>query len=317
MKRREAFATLMVLIVTSCLHVAAQIPVPVHGVTVEDTHDIATQSFQTKVITALSNLSVKATTRLVYTPGNAACYYQAATNDIHAVSYIMGQPVDSSEMKCFTPAQYMSRFQDYVTTLGSVVDMWEVGNEINGDWLYGSTKGCQPKATVGSTSQADVMTKMTQAYEYVKAQGGVTELTLYEYPDLNSNCVSNGSTHDMIPWVQANVPSDMKQGLDYVLVSYYNDSCPGSRPEPNWNSVFQQLAAIFPNARLGFGEVGWSKKSNDTTSYITNLVDHFYELSVTAPNYVGGYFYWEFSLDMVPDTKPLWAVINTALQNEP
>ena len=82
-------------------------------------------------------------------------------------------------MKCFTPAEHLARFKDYVTTLGSSVDIWEVGNEINGEWLFGNTRGCSPKASVNSTSQADVVTKMTEAFDYLKSQGKVTALTLY------------------------------------------------------------------------------------------------------------------------------------------
>ena len=52
------------------------------------------------------------------------------------MGYVFGQPVDSFYMRCFTPAEHLNRFKDYVTTLGPFVDIWEVGNEINGEWLF-------------------------------------------------------------------------------------------------------------------------------------------------------------------------------------
>ena len=283
---------------------AAQVPAPIHGVTVEDTNDVTTEPFQTQVVTALGNLSVGPTTRIVFTPPRPASDFVAAASRISSVSYIMGLPVDSSSMSGISVTNYLSRFQDYVTTLGSYVDLWEICNECNGDWL-------------GTTS--DVVSKMSEAYDYVKGSGGRTVLTLYQFPTLSSSCVSSPS-YDMLTWAQTNVPTRMKQGVDYVMVSYYNDSCSPSQPEPNWQTLFAKLAAMFPNSKVGFGEVGWSTRKAPSVQKRTTLINHFYglrkSLPITVPSYVDGYFYWEFSLDMVPYTKPLWNVINTATSNQ-
>ena len=154
-----------------------------------------------------------------------------------------------------------------------------------------------------------------------KGQGKVAALTLYQFPTLNSSCVSNPS-YDMLTWAKkdSNVPQRIKQGVDYVLVSYYNDSCSPPQPEPNWKTLFANLATIFPNAKLGFGEIGWSTNTPPSVTKRTALIKHFYglrkNLPITVPNYVDGYFYWEFSLDMVPWTKQLWNVINAAMANQ-
>jgi len=283
---------------------SAQVPAPIHGVTVEDTNDVTTEPFQTQVVTALGNLSAGPTTRIVFTPPRPASDYSAAVARISTVSYIMGQPVDSSSVSGISVPDYLSRFQDYLTTLGASVDIWEICNECNGDWLGGT---------------ADVVSKMSEAYDYVKGQGGRTALTLYQFPTLNSSCVSDPS-FDMIAWAQAHVPARIRQGVDYVLVSYYNDSCSPSQPEPNWQTLFTNLAALFPNSKVGFGEVGWSTRRAPTIAQRTTLINHFYGLRknfpITVPSYVDGYFYWEFSLDMVPDTKQLWSVINNAMSKQ-
>lgn len=282
----------------------AQVPLPIHGVTVEDTNDVTTEPFQTQVVNALGNLTVGPTTRVVFTPPRPASDYAAAVSRIAGVSYVMGQPVDSSSVASISVAGYRARFEDYVNTLGSNVDLWEICNECNGDWL-------------GNTS--DVVAKMTAAYNYVKSVGGRTVLTLYQFPTLASSCVSNPS-YDMLTWASANVPAAMKQGLNYVLVSYYNDSCTPAQPEPNWQTLFKKLSAIFPNAKVGFGEVGWSTGTPPSIAKRTTLINHFYGLRnsypITVPNYADGYFYWEFSVDMVPSSKPLWSVINTAMANQ-
>ena len=58
----------------------------------------------------------------------------------------------------------------------------------------------------------------------------------------------------MFTWVDANIPARMKTGLDYLLVSYYEVDCGGYKPD--WQRVFSQLAAIFPNSKLGISEFG-------------------------------------------------------------
>jgi hypothetical protein len=90
---------------------------------------------------------------------------------VKKLSYVMGEIVDSFYMKCYTVPEYLNRTKDYVDTLGDVVDIWEVGNEINGDWTFGSTRKCKPRASVKSTPATDVASKMVAAYDYVKSKG--------------------------------------------------------------------------------------------------------------------------------------------------
>jgi hypothetical protein len=46
----------------------------------------------------------------------------------------MGELVDSSDMILYTLQQYHGRTAQYLSTLGSKIDIWEVGNEVNGNW---------------------------------------------------------------------------------------------------------------------------------------------------------------------------------------
>jgi hypothetical protein len=98
----------------------------------------------------------------------------------------------------------------------------------------------------------------------------------------------------------------MKQRLDYVLVSYYEDDCNGAQPA--WPSVFQRLAAMFPNSVLGFGEVGTSNKSRKAA-----YIQRYYGMQIDLPSYIGGYFWWYGKQDFVPSSKPLWSVFNQAI----
>ena len=120
----------------------------------------------------------------------------------------------------------------------------------------------------------------------------------------------------MFTWAQANVPDRMKTGLDYVLVSFYEDDCNGIQPD--WNQEFQKLGAMFPNSKIGFGETG-----TIYTARKAEYINRYYrDMAVTHPRFIGGYFWWYFDAqqsgstgDMTPKTNYLWDVLNNATLN--
>lgn len=114
----------------------------------------------------------------------------------------------------------------------------------------------------------------------------------------------------MFTWAQTRIPLDMKNNLDYVLVSYYEDDC--NNLQPDWAPVFQRLGDMFPNSYIGFSEVGTAiaeRKEEYISRYYTLQIDH--------PAYVGGYFWWYFKQDMVPRTQPLWSVLDAVFATGP
>ena len=113
----------------------------------------------------------------------------------------------------------------------------------------------------------------------------------------------------MFRWINDNVPMNMKDSLDYVFVSYYEDDCDDIQPD--WQSVFDSLHVIFPNSRLGIGECG-TKFPERKESYI----NRYYSMDINTPNFVGGYFWWYFKQDCVPYTKKLWSVLNSIFEKE-
>ncbi len=260
---------------------ADTVPSPIHGVTIDSVSNLA------QITNSLRRFSRKATTRIVFDENVPATDYVKAATQIHQVSYVMGEILDSFYMKQYSTAQHRARAVEYLETLGPNVDIWEVGNEINGEWLGG-----------------DVPAKMTAAYDEVKARGKVAALTLY----YNQDCWEKKS-NEMFTWAGANVPDRMKQGLDYVLVSYYEDDCNGL--QPNWQQVFTRLHAMFPNSKIGIGEAGTTKKAKKAT-----YVNRYYGMRVNVPGFIGGHFWWYFKQDGVPYTKPLWNTLNNAFQNQ-
>lgn len=260
------------------------IPVPITGVTLDSIANLSAS------ITSLKSISKVPTTRIVFDEFVAASNYVNALKQIRNVSYVMGEILDSSAVKDYSVQAYLNRTTEYLDAMGNQVDIWEVGNEINGEWLG---------------NNADVVSKMSGAYDLVKARGKTTELTLY----YNQGCYSKAS-HEMFTWAQNNVPARMKNGLNYVLVSYYEDDCNGLQPD--WPTVFARLHTMFPNSKIGFGECG-TRIASKKAAYIKR----YYSKKISVPNYVGGYFWWYFKQDMVPNTSPLLDTLNQAINSVP
>jgi hypothetical protein len=158
-------------------------PAKMYGVTVDAVDHLS------NIVDSLKRLPHKPTTRIVFDEYVPATDYTNAATQIQSVSYVMGELLDSFYVKQYSTAAYLARTDEYLSTLGNKVDIWEVGNEINGEWL-------------GDTPT--VVAKMTGAYDKVKAAGKTTELTPY----YNAGCWEK-SDHEMFTWAQANIPQRM------------------------------------------------------------------------------------------------------------
>jgi len=257
-----------------------KVPTPLYGVTIDDVSGLS------DITTSLSKLAKTPTTRIVFDENVAPSYYRKPAVEISKVSYVMGEILDSYYVKTVSVPGYIDRTTQYLSALSDVVDIWEIGNEINGEWLGNNT---------------DVVAKMTGAYDLVKSQNKTTALTLY----YNQDCWSKPA-NEMFTWANANVPARMKQNLDYVLVSYYEADC--NNLKPDWPTVFKKLAVMFPNSKIGFGEVGTATRAQKA-AYLTR----YYSMKINEPNYVGGHFWWYARQDVVPYTKALWSTLNSAI----
>lgn len=238
------------------------------------------------IVPALANLKQRPTARIVFDEFEPALSYLASTQKIHGVAGVLGGLLDSSSFEEYSLAAYQARTTEYLNTLGDNVDIWEIGNEVNGEWL-GETK--------------DVAAKVAAAFDLVRMAGKKTAITLY----YNDGCWED-ERHEMFSWTNEAIADRIKQDVDYALISYYEDDCAG--PKPNWEQVFTKLGEMFPKAKLGFGEVGTKDVSRKE-----NLIKFYYKLRINHPRFVGGYFWWYFLNDMVPETKPLWKTLNDSL----
>lgn len=270
------------------------LPSPLYGVTVDDVSNVA------QTVAGLQNLPEAPTTRLYFDVKEPAGYYTAAVNALRPVSYLMGELLDSSDETSIAAPAYNTRVKSYLAAFGNKIDLWEIGNEVNGNWT-----GSYPA----------VEAKLTDAYNDVTAAGKRTALTLY----YNAGCGDGRGELDPLAFSRSYVPAAVRDGLDYVLLSYYEDDCSGSRPSAaTWTAYFQQLHALYPNAKLGFGEVGLNNPATATTlASAGSVMRYYYSLAIDLPYYAGGYFWWYFTEDCLPSaTKPLAAELRGAFAAE-
>lgn len=251
----------------------------IFGVTIDSIENLP------QIISSLKKFKLKPTVRIVFDEKLEPSFYANAISEISKVAFIMGELVDSYYVKNYSIEEYEMHSKRFIEAFSDQISIWEIGNEINGEWL-------------GSTSS--VLQKITSSYDEVKKHNGKTALTLY----YNEECWEKPE-NEMFTWVDTNLPDRLKSGLDFVFVSYYEDDCNGL--QPNWAEVFKKLMGKFPNSKVGFGEVG-SKIQGNKEAYI----NRYYKMKINNPRFVGGFFWWYFIQDMVPESKPLWKVLELA-----
>jgi hypothetical protein len=255
-----------------------------YGLTLTDVSDID------GIVTLLKVLPRRTTVRIVFDGGRRASDYRRAIQAIHPYADIMGQVLDSSEMKSMSVDSYRRRTQEYVTAFGSRIAIWEIGNEVNGEWL-GSTRS--------------VVKKIQAAHDVVKAAKGKTALTLY----YNHGCWSQPE-NEMFRWVSANLPESLRTSVDHTFISYYESDCNDYRPQ-SWDAEFSRLRALFPTAGLGFGEVGLPDPVTPrTVAKAKDVMRRYYSLRISTPGYEGGGFWWYAVEDLVGADRPLLPVLH-------
>jgi hypothetical protein len=205
----------------------------------------------------------------------------------------MGELLDSSYIDTLTTTQYRQRTQQFLSAFSSKIDIWEIGNEVNGNW---------------TGNYADVGAKITAAFDVVEAAKKRSALTLW----YNAGCGNGPSELSPEAFSARYVPARVRANVDYVTISYYETQCRNIRPSAaTLKSFFQRLHAIYPSARLGFGELGTPRPvTNATLGTAQSMASYYYKLKLGLPYYAGFYGWWYFAEDAVPLTKPMWRTLH-------
>lgn len=273
------------------------IPDTLYGVTTELVSGLAALS------AAVERHTKTVTVRIVFQDGTTASDYQAAVSALRQHSYIMGEVSDSTALAAQTVEGYRTRTKDFVSTFRDTIDIYEIGNELNGEW-------------VGSSPE-DINAKVQAAYDVVKKDYASlklrTAITLNYWPTTN---------YYMHPWEDTltyakSMPEEIRNGTDYLLLSFYEEAgSPEVRPsDADFIKIFSALMPLFPNARVGMGEIGTARAAEKTRVANRYYGMHNAVKAGVGSRYVGGYFWWYYYQDCVPWDKndSQWSLIESNL----
>jgi len=277
--------------------VSAAAHAPLFGVTIDDIGHLG------GMVSALAGLPEKPAARVYFDVREPVRYYAAAVRRISRVSTVMGELLDSSDEKAISVAAFGARVESYLHALGPDVGIWEVGNEVNGNWT-----GPYPV----------VAAKLTKGYDDVAAAGGTTALTLYANDFGPDHCGDGPAELTPVQFSRRYVPARVARGLSYVLLSYYPTQCGGREPSTaQLRQALQQLHGIYPRARLGFGEVGLpSPVTRASLDRPRQIMRWAYALNPRLPYYAGGYFWWYAAEDALRPGALLRTDLRAAFRSE-
>jgi hypothetical protein len=270
---------------------------PLYGVTLDRVSKPA------RIAAALAALPRRATVRVYFEAHRPASAYASALAQLDAAGDVMGELLDSSDERSISTEAFQARVREYVAALSGSVDVWEVGNEVNGNWTG-------PYETVAS--------KLAEGYREIAGSGARTALTLYENAFGPEHCGDGASELTPVQFTERYVPADVAAGLDYVLLSYYPTQCGGVMPgAAEVGQELERLHALYPRALLGFGEVGLPRPASARTRAQAEAIMRWaYGLNPRLPYYVGGYFWWYGWQDVLKPKARLAATLAEAFEAE-
>lgn len=258
------------------------------------------------LVEAVAAFERRPTLRIVFDAEAGPQEYGAAIDALSPHADLMGQIVDSTQMSELSAEQITVRTQAFVDAFKAKIAIWEVGNEVNGEWV-----GPSPEA---------IWAKVNAANAVVKAAGEPSAVTFnyWSGPDCYAKPWEVAE-----PFAQA-APPDLRAQVDYALLSVYETACDPPQ-QPSADQLAAELSMLgrhFPSARLGIGEIGAQGTEDDLPADPTfaqkEAIARRYmamDPQLTAAlgdRFIGGWFWWYFIDDAVPASKPesLWPVLN-------
>lgn len=240
--------------------------------------------------------------RVVFDRSEPPRYYANEISSAHALGLrVVGQILDSSDMSSVSLAQWQQRVAHYVSVLPTV-DEWEVGNEVNGNWL-------------GS----GVAAKVSYAAQYVKQHTHArTLVTLYW------QLGEDNPQHSMFNWARANLTSTILRHVDDIGISLYVEDHPMGLA---FDRVMGTLHREFPQQRLGITELDywspdlghtwwWGSETDPTGTGRTDVASLYQSAVFGYPYSFGGGYWWYYVEEAQPGT-PLAQTLHAAAADTP
>ncbi len=276
---------------------------PLRGVTLETVRPLG------EIEEALQRHSRRPTVRIVFQRGSVPGDYARAVRRLGDDASLMGQILDSTAVRHTTVREYRNRTRAFVKRFGDLLDYYEIGNELNGEWLG------RPRA---------IRAKVAAAFDVVEEEYG--DLGLRSVVTLNYWPSRDCYARDWEATLRfaRRMPERVRKGVDMVLLSFYETTCsPRAKPSvEDFAAILRSLTRIFPGAQVGIGEIGAQGRADGLTRdpsvaekkriarrYL-GMHDELRER--VGSRYVGGYFWWYYATDAVPwdGRRSLWPVLD-------
>ena len=282
------------------------------GFTIDESK-AADKAYQTPVDTIQTMTSATPATetgwvRFVMDPTASAAIYANEIAYAHSKGLkVLFEPVDSAYCDASSPtsgfdcslAAYHAAFVDATTHLTgtAVPDAFEIGNEVNGDWVLSS--GANTPAARLADAASVVATNVP---------GALRVVTLF----WQLNTAASPAT-SLFNWARTNLTPSIRAGIDVVLLSTYVEQAPLGLA---FDQVMSRLQAEFSGKQIGIGELGywiqgqrywWAYRnlSSGTTATAADLqpvADQYYRAALGYAGSVGGGFWWNYPSEVAKST---------------
>lgn len=246
--------------------------------------------------------------RFVFDPTVATTSYANEITYAHSKGLkVLAEPVDSAFCDSGSPtagfgctfASYHTAFVNATTQLTGTAapDAFEIGNEVNGDWVLSS----------GSNTPA---ARLVDAATVVStnAPGKLRVVTLFY--QINT---ARSASASMFNWARTNLTSAIRASIDTVLISTYVEQAPLGLA---FDQVMRQLQTEFAGKTIGIGELGYwiagqrywwaysnlSSASNPTAAQLQPIANQYYRASLGYAGSVSGGFWWNYPNEVATST---------------
>ena len=271
-------------------------PQRIYGLTIEnleDFEDADVKAFEQ----AFNDVTVPITLRIVFQPHTLPSQYdkqiralRSYPSEDHRKFYIMALPFDSDALAKYKlvdtvdpnfdceklplkqikkqDMNYNQRAQCFVNHFKGVVDAWEIGNEVNGEWADEQHhKYKDDPSHIGD--YATVIKKIDTVLKLVSPNKDTKDaiaLTLTYQPkcgEWNDNAIGE--------WIK-HLDQLMIDQIDYILISYYEDKCFYKvLDKTDFDSyIIKPLRDVFKQQFIAVGEIGYSVGEGENSEECTD-----------------------------------------------
>lgn len=209
---------------------------------------------------------------------------------------VMGCALDTAQWpKTLTPEAYAERVKNLVLHYKGKVDSWEVGSEINGDWLGGASAPLRPEEVFKIYSAGAAKVKELDPELEVVA-------TLYAWEQ-----TAPDRLHSLSGWLKAFVPRGFGKDLDVVGLSVQPEDNPAGM---GFERHFETAADALPRHRLMLSSLGyvegeevagyWWLDPKDVDGARKDIIILYTTASCAFRSSLCGGFWWQTLDQMLP-----------------